>query len=217
VVHPKLSWEFPTRRQYICQVVCDGAKASSSSMPPAAAPASPAPAAPARAMFAMICANNVNRSTEAHDHLHAAGLRVCSFGAGNKVRFPGPSRYDPRIFEFYTPYETMRAQLEAENAELFRRNGVLAMLERDIRTKKCPQRWQDLAERELQGLDVVLCFDDRIFEIVLEDLQLRACASGDWRSLHLLCLDTKDTPEHAKIGGSLALELCRAVRSRWSA
>lgn len=37
-------------------------------------------------MFAMICANNVNRSTEAHDHLHAAGLRVCSFGAGNKVR-----------------------------------------------------------------------------------------------------------------------------------
>uniref|UniRef100_K3WF98 RNA polymerase II subunit A C-terminal domain phosphatase SSU72 n=1 Tax=Globisporangium ultimum (strain ATCC 200006 / CBS 805.95 / DAOM BR144) TaxID=431595 RepID=K3WF98_GLOUD len=166
---------------------------------------------PTRPMFAMLCANNVNRSTEAHDHLHAAGLRVCSFGAGNKVRFPGPSRYEPRIFEFFTPYETMYQQLKAENTDLFRRNGVLAMLERDIVTKKCPQRWQDLSIRELQELNVVLCFDDRIFEIVLEDLQLRV-GNGDWQPLHLLCLDTKDTPEHAKIGGSLALELCQAVR-----
>jgi RNA polymerase II subunit A C-terminal domain phosphatase SSU72 len=98
------------------------------------------------------------------------------------------------------------------------------MLERDMLTKKCPQRWQDLSGRELQGLDVVLCFDDRIFEIVLEDLQLRGAAGGPggpgneptalWRPLHLLCLDTKDTPEHAKVGGSLALELCQAVSGR---
>lgn len=76
-------------------------------------------AAPTRPMFAMICANNVNRSTEAHDHLHAAGLRVCSFGAGNKVRFPGPSRYDPRIFEFFTPYQRMYDELKRENADLY--------------------------------------------------------------------------------------------------
>lgn len=50
-------------------------------------------------MFAMICANNVNRSTEAHDHLVAAGLRVVSYGAGNKVRFPGPTRYDPYVVD----------------------------------------------------------------------------------------------------------------------
>jgi len=76
-------------------------------------------AADTRSMFSMICANNVNRSTEAHDHLHAAGLRVCSFGAGNRVRFPGPSRDDPRIYEFFTPYETMYRELKAENAELY--------------------------------------------------------------------------------------------------
>uniref|UniRef100_A0AAV1U0H9 RNA polymerase II subunit A C-terminal domain phosphatase SSU72 n=1 Tax=Peronospora matthiolae TaxID=2874970 RepID=A0AAV1U0H9_9STRA len=172
-------------------------------------------------MFAMLCANNVNRSTEAHDHLHATGLRVCSFGAGNRVRFPGPSRDDPRIYEFATPYATMYRELQGENGELFKRNGVLAMLERDMLTKPCPQRWQDLSVKELQGLDVVLCFDDRIFEIVLEDLQLRGAAGGPggpgnepttaWRPLHVLCLDTKDTPEHAKVGGSLALELCQAI------
>ncbi|KAF1785811.1 RNA polymerase II subunit A [Phytophthora cactorum] len=171
-----------------------------------------------RPMFAMLCANNVNRSTEAHDHLHAAGLRVCSFGAGNRVRFPGPSRDDPRIYEFFTPYETMYRELKTESAELFKRNGVLSMLERDMLTKKCPQRWQDLSVKELQGLDVVLCFDDRIFEIVLEDLQLRGAAQPTrseptmaWRPLHLLCLDTKDTPEHAKVGGSLALDYVK----RW--
>ena len=71
-----------------------------------------------RPMFAMLCANNVNRSTEAHDPLHAAGLRVCSFGAGNRVRFPGPSRDDPRIYEFSTPYATMYRELQGENGEL---------------------------------------------------------------------------------------------------
>jgi len=50
----------------------------------------------------------------------------------------------------------------------FRRNGVLAMLERDIITKKAPQRWQDNTLKDLAQLDVVLCFEDRIFEIVVE-------------------------------------------------
>jgi hypothetical protein len=77
------------------------------------------PEATTRPMFAMLCANNVNRSTEAHDHLFAAGLRVCSFGAGNKVRFPGPTRYDPRIYEFFTPYEVMYRELKGENEELY--------------------------------------------------------------------------------------------------
>ena len=85
------------------------------------------------------------------------------------------------------------------------------MLERDIITKKCPQRWQDLSVKDLHGIDVVVCFEDRIFDIVLEDLQLRV-GNGDWKPIHLICLDTKDTPEHAKVGGKFAVELCQAVR-----
>lgn len=85
------------------------------------------------------------------------------------------------------------------------------MLKRDISTKRCPQRWQDLSVNDIRKLNVIVCFDDRIFEIVLEDLQLRL-GVGDWHPIHLICLDTKDTPEQAKIGGLLALELCLAVR-----
>ena len=157
----------------------------------------------------MICANNVNRSTEAHDHLFAAGLRVCSYGAGNKVRFPGPTRYDPRIYDFQTPYVQMYEELKAENEELFTRNGVLSMLKRDIITKRAPQRWQDATMKEINSLDVIICFEERIYDIVLEDIQLRS--PNEFKPLHVICLDIKDTPEHAKIGGQLALSLCHSL------
>ena len=119
-------------------------------------------------MFVMICANNVNRSTEAHDTLVSADLSVCSYGAGNKVRFPGPTRYDPRIYEFETPYLQMYDELKKDNEALFTKNGVLSMLTRDIITKKSPQRWQDATAKTLLGLDVLLCFEERIYDIVLE-------------------------------------------------
>ncbi|POM80922.1 RNA polymerase II subunit A C-terminal domain phosphatase, partial [Phytophthora palmivora] len=110
-----------------------------------------------RPMFAMLCANNVNRTEKSPSsspvlRAPAPLLRFTASAPDN-----GPSRDDPRIYEFFTPYETMYRELKSENAELFKRNGVLSMLERDMLTKKCPQRWQDLSVKELQGLDVVLC------------------------------------------------------------
>ncbi len=55
-------------------------------------------------------------------------------------------------------------------ARRFRRNGVLAMLERDIITKRAPQRWQDASNKEIAQIDVIICFEDRIFDIVIEGL-----------------------------------------------
>lgn len=130
-----------------------------------------------RPMFAMICANNVNRSTAAHDHLHAAGLRVCSYGAGPRVCFPGRTVSTPRIFNFATPYETMHAQLKREDEALFTANGVLAMLERDIATKERPERWQSLSNKQLQQIDVVVCLDYRMFLIVLDGASSRSSCS----------------------------------------
>lgn len=121
-----------------------------------------------RPLFAMICANNVNRSTAAHDELHAAGLRVRSYGAGRQVCFPGATATTPRCFSFATPYELMHRMLKKENEPLFRANGVLAMLERDMQTKKGPERWQSLVSKQMQEIDVVVCLDYRMFMVVLE-------------------------------------------------
>ena len=87
---------------------------------------------------------------------------------GNKVRLPGPSRYEPRIYDFGTPYRQMLDDLKAENESLYRRNGVMSMLERDVLTKKAPERWQEATYKSLKMLNVLICFEERIFDIVVE-------------------------------------------------
>ena len=42
----------------------------------------------ARWSYSMICANNINRSMEAHKVVQDAGFRVNSYGAGRHVRIP---------------------------------------------------------------------------------------------------------------------------------
>ncbi|DBA02078.1 TPA: hypothetical protein N0F65_011145, partial [Lagenidium giganteum] len=170
-----------------------------------------ADAAPTPPMFAMICANNVNRSTEAHDLLHAAGLRVCSFGAGRQVCFPGRSRTTSRVFDFGTPYHEMYQTLLRDDEELFRKNGVLNLLERDMKTKTAPQRWQKLSNKELLAIDVVVCLDYRIFLVVLDDLRMRLRLSFKKKRLHVICLEVNDTEEDARTGGRLALDLCQKI------
>lgn len=119
-------------------------------------------------MFAMVCINNVNRSPAAHASLRAAGLRVCSFGAGRAVTFPGATAADSRVFKFRTPYETMQRILQAEDAATFSRNGVLGILERDVSVKRGPERWQSLTNKDLLAIDVVVCLDYAMFITVLE-------------------------------------------------
>ncbi|ETK75087.1 hypothetical protein L915_18264 [Phytophthora nicotianae] len=162
-------------------------------------------------MFAMVCANNVNRSAAAHEILNTAGLRVCSYGAGRQVTFPGKTISDARTFKFLTPYSVMHSILEKEDAALFTGNGVLQILERDIPLKKAPERWQSLSNKQLMDIDVVVCLDYAMFLAVLEDIQMRIRLSFKTKQLHIICLDTVDTPEDALTGGERVLELCREL------
>lgn len=166
---------------------------------------------PSRPMFAMVCANNVNRSAAAHETLRSAGLRVCSYGAGRQVTFPGKTSSESRTFRFLTPYAVMHRVLQKENSELFSANGVLEILERDLPLKDAPERWQSLSNKQLLGIDVVVCLDYVMFLTVLEDIQMRIRLSFKHKQLHIICLDTVDTPEDALTGGERVLELCREL------
>lgn len=116
---------------------------------------------------------------------------------------------EPRIFKFGTPYEEMYNNLSAthEDEQFFGRNGVLHLCRRGAAVKKAPQRWQDMTSEFVSQHDVVIAFEERIFDAVIEDLQIRE-PTENFDPIHVICLDTKDNPHEAQLQGRVALELC---------
>jgi RNA polymerase II subunit A C-terminal domain phosphatase SSU72 len=83
---------------------------------------------------------------EAHLRLSTSpsAYPVTSFGTGSYVRLPGPSISQPQVYNFNTtPYDTMFSELQAQDARLYRNNGILNMLDRNRNIKWGPERFQD--------------------------------------------------------------------------
>ena len=116
---------------------------------------------------------------------------------------------EPRIFKFGTPYEEMFKSMVAtpDDEAFFTRNGVLDLCRRGAAVKKAPQRWQDTPNEVVSSHDIVIAFEERIFDAVIEDLQMRE-PTENFSPIHVICLDTKDNPHEAKLQGQVALELC---------
>ncbi len=86
------------------------------------------------------------RSMEAHLRLSNASYPVISFGTGSCVRLPGPSITEPNVYNFDGPtYSDIYNDLKGKDPRLYRANGVLNMIERNLNVKAGPERWQDWA------------------------------------------------------------------------
>ena len=159
--------------------------------------------------FGVVCSSNINRSMEAHLVFQNAGLTVESYGTGTSVRLPGKSAMEPQVFPFGTPYAEMYASLAATPADeaFFTQNKVLQLCRRGAAVKEAPQNWQDTPTAMISQHHVVIAFEERIFDAVIEDLQARE-PTEDFEPIHVICLDTKDNPQEAKKQGRIALELC---------
>jgi len=159
--------------------------------------------------FGVVCSSNINRSMEAHVVLGNAGLQVESYGTGTQVRLPGRNAMEPKIYKFGTPYEHMYNDMAVtpQDEAFFKRNGVLQLCKRGAAVKRAPQRWQDMPTEVVRRHDVVIAFEERIFDAVVSDLQMREPTS-DFMPIHVICLDTKDNPHEAKLQGRVALDLC---------
>lgn len=177
--------------------------------PPGLPPHNARPQTKSTLSFGVVCSSNINRSMEAHVVLGNAGLTVESYGTGTKVRLPGRSAMEPRVFNFGTRYEEMYSSMAAtkEDIAFFTHNGVLQLCRRGAAVKAAPQRWQDTPSSAVTKHDIVIAFEERIFDAVVEDLQTRV-PTEDFEPIHVICLDTKDNPHEAKIQGRIALELC---------
>eukprot|EP00212_Chloropicon_laureae_P008159 CAMPEP_0197489980 /NCGR_PEP_ID=MMETSP1311-20131121/4640_1 /TAXON_ID=464262 /ORGANISM="Genus nov. species nov., Strain RCC856" /LENGTH=190 /DNA_ID=CAMNT_0043034401 /DNA_START=69 /DNA_END=641 /DNA_ORIENTATION=- len=156
--------------------------------------------------FAMVCASNMNRSMEAHNLLKNEGLDVESYGVGSRVKMPGPTAREPNVYPFGTPYATMYEDLKRKDEALYEKNGLLKMLERNVKVKTAPQSWQ---ENTTVMFDVVLTFDDGVFDKLMDDVQQRE--QKLMKSFLVINMAVKDNPKEAGRAAPLALQLCRKI------
>jgi len=160
-----------------------------------------------RYRYAMVCSSNINRSLEAHVVLKNTDFNVSSFGCGSQVRLPGPK--GARCFDFGTPYTSIVDTLEDEAQSFYTRLGVLDLARRASATKLAPERWQDLPTAELSRLNVVICFESRLFEIVVADVLSRP--PERFSPVHIICMDTRDTTRDAVQQGKNLVALCQSI------
>ncbi|KAK2664595.1 hypothetical protein Ddye_003169 [Dipteronia dyeriana] len=183
--------------------------------------------------YAMVCSSNQNRSMESHSILKKQGFDVSSYGTGAHVKLPGPSLREPNVYEFGTPYKQMFDDLRRKDPDLYKRNGILPMLKRNLSVKLAPQRWQDNA---LDGsFDIVFAFEEKVFDMILEGYE--KIFSFNWfthprgdccgaffgrtdlhnreqvlmKSVLVINLEVKDNHEEAAIGARLTLDLCQEL------
>jgi RNA polymerase II subunit A C-terminal domain phosphatase SSU72 len=62
--------------------------------------------------------------------------------------------------------------------------------------------------------NVVVCFDDRIYDLVVQDIESRE--ADEFRDVHVVSFDVKDDHDSAQVGADLALRFCEMCKSAGS-
>merc|ERR1711988_1678688 len=140
--------------------------------------------------------------------LAAKGFVVDSFGTNTYVRLPGTSAGDQNVFQFGTKYEDMYKELKSKDAQYYSHNGTLKMLKDNASVKPCPERWQD----STKIFDAVVCFDERVYDSVVDDLQSRG--GSECKAVHVINISTKDDFHHARTGAKYCYHLCDMLQAR---
>jgi RNA polymerase II subunit A C-terminal domain phosphatase SSU72 len=99
----------------------------------------------------------------------------------------------------------MYKDLYYKDQKLYTQNGLLKMLDRNRKIKKCPQRFQENQDY----FHVVITCEERVFDAAMEDLLNRS--KNTFRICHLINVDIIDNHEQAEIGGQLILQLVKKV------
>ena len=120
----------------------------------------------------------------------------------------------------------MFSELQAQDARLYRNNGILNMLDRNRGIKWGPERFHDWSvgasrmdpmNRGDKGavgaeggvVDVIFTCEERCWDAVVDNLLDRGAPLN--RPVHVFNVDIRDNHEEALIGGGAILELADAL------
>jgi RNA polymerase II subunit A C-terminal domain phosphatase SSU72 len=157
--------------------------------------------------FAVVCSSNMNRSMEAHSFLHKKGFDIKSYGTGNMIKIPGESERKPNTYPFGTTYDSIFADLTSKDKELYTKNGMLHIMERNRRIKSGPERFQECGEI----FEIILTVEEKVYDQTLEHFAGRE--SVDETPVHVINMNVVDNPEDATIGAFLLCELSQHLSS----
>ncbi|XP_035872381.1 RNA polymerase II subunit A C-terminal domain phosphatase SSU72-like [Phyllostomus discolor] len=155
---------------------------------------------------AVVCSSNQNRSMEAHHLLKRKGFAVRSFGTGTHVRLPGPSADQPNVYDFNTTYDEMYRDLVKKDKELYTKNGILRMLERNKEIKPRPERFQNCRD----VFDLILTCEEQVYDQVVEELNSRKRVT--FQLVHVVNLNIRDNFKEASLGAFLFSEFCQCFQ-----
>ena len=130
-----------------------------------------------------------------------------------RVKLPGASRDDPNVYAFDDiSYEDIASDLERqprETVENYEARGMFDMLRRNAKIKPRPNRWQTHSDAE--RFDVVVCFEERVFDLVVRDLREKE-KGADARAL-VVNVEVRDSHGESVEAAPKALRLCQALEA----
>lgn len=95
-------------------------------------------------------------------------IAMSLFVASREVRLPGKDLSSPEVFPFGTPYRDIYDTLKGKDERFFLQNNLLPLVARNATIKAAPERFQEIEGPDMAGFDVVLCFESRVFYLVVE-------------------------------------------------
>jgi len=151
--------------------------------------------------IAVVCSSNMNRSMEAHSVLSKRNFKISSYGTGEKVKIPGKSPWEPNVYPFGTTYEEIYRDLVKKDKKIYKENGMLHILDRNMRIKSKPEKFQESKNR----YDLIFTCEEKVYDQVVESFE--SAGSSSAHPVHIINIDIIDNPEDATIGAFMMRDL----------
>jgi len=105
----------------------------------------------------------------------------------------------------YSAFSLANSIRSSFSPDSYTQNGLLHMLDRNRRIKKCPERFQETKEQ----FDIIVTVEERVYDLVV--LHMESMDSVDNRPVHVLNVDVVDNAEDALMGAFLITDMINLV------